>query len=110
MLIAEYSGVAASTPLRTHLEATGTSLTPDTGNMTVVVGDLILGSIRDPGAGGGHNIGSGYTLREFDVGATNNNFTLFDKLAASTTEHPNGISGGGSDVWIALGAAFKPGP
>ncbi len=108
LALGEWSGVAATSPLRTHSEANGNSTTPDTGNMTVTVGDLVVGWLEDEdGGNASFTIDATYTYREGQGNGASFE-ALCDKLAASTTEHPNGT--GHADKWTALGAAFKPGP
>jgi hypothetical protein len=102
--LVEYSGVAAVSPLRTSATATGSGTSADTGNMTVVVGDLILGWIEGEWNNDNFSTGSGYTKRQ-GTGKEG----IIEKIADSTTEHPN-ATGSAGDQWTAIGAAFKPGP
>jgi hypothetical protein len=100
IFLAEYSGCDTSAPLGAHAAVQGTSTTPDSGTLTVTVGNLIVG-FNITGAGiTGHD--SSYSLRNDDFGV----IELIDKVAASTSEHPNWTIGS-SVSWAVIGAEFK---
>jgi hypothetical protein len=101
LMCVEYSGIQTSTSLRTSLTNFGSGTTATVGNMTVVVGDLVLGSIVGDWSNDNWGAGSGYTKR---AGGTRSG--IEEKIAASTTENPS-ASGSGAAAWTAIGAAFK---
>ena len=100
MVVAEYSGVATSSPLESPCgSGTGSSATASTGAFSVTTGDLTI-AMGVMGAGG-TTAGSGFTSRGTDTFSM-----LEDQVAASGTA--NATVGGTSHPWAIVAAGFRP--
>jgi YD repeat-containing protein len=100
--IAEYSGIATSSPLDGTSAAIGTNATVNSGTVTTSnANDLLVGAdYLDAGTGAA---GSGFTLRT----GTANNTVLEDKIVTSTGSYSATAPVTGADWWIIQIAAFK---
>jgi YD repeat-containing protein len=100
--IAEYSGVATSSPLDGTSAAIGTNATVTSGSVTTTsANDLLVGGdYVDAGTGAA---GSGFTLRV----ASPNNTILEDEIVTSTGSYAATAAVSGPDWWIIQMVAFK---
>src|SRR6266568_5467503 len=106
--ILEYSGVATSNSLDVFATATGTSATPNSGNLTTTTsGDLLLGAVAttNPGA---FTAGTGYKIEEFVPAEPNTKLASEDQIQSSAGLASAAVSLSGSDVWGVVLVAFKP--
>jgi len=104
-VIAEYSGVTTVTPLDQTTNATGTSATANSGNVTTLVAnELILGFISNSSTNGlTITPGSGFSARQ----TVNGNTYLEDKTVTTTGTY-NASAGLGSSVpWFAAVVTLK---
>lgn len=109
MVVAEFSGANAVSPLDAATGATGSSATPSSGNMTpTAAGDLVIGVGTHDGTDV-TSAGSGFTL----VAVTNENSNTYQPLAmdykiqATTAAVAATFSLSKSDSWAQAGALFK---
>src|SRR6266581_2670584 len=108
LAILEYSGVATSNSLDVFATATGTSATPNSGNLTTTTsGDLLLGAVAttNPGA---FTAGTGYKIEEFVPAEPNTKLASEDQIQSSAGLASAAVSLSGSDVWGVVLVAFKP--
>lgn len=98
MVVAEYSGVATTSPADGSAEASGSSATAATGSFAVTSGDLVV-AMGMMGAGG-TTAGSGFTSRGTDTFSM-----LEDQIASGATA--NATLTGTSHPWSIVAAAFK---
>lgn len=109
LIIAEYSGIATTSPLDVAGSSTGSSTSPSTSITTTNANDLIIGWVTSM-AGSTVTItsGSGYTMRqEYEDAATYMHAHLEDKSVSATGAQTVNATLGSSLQWIMRGAAFK---
>ncbi|MGC4050554.1 MAG: DUF4082 domain-containing protein [Paludibaculum sp.] len=109
MIVAEFSGANAVSPLDGSAGATGSSATPSSGNMTpTAAGDLVIG-VGTHDSTDVTSAGTGFTL----VAVTNENSSTYQPLAmdykiqATATAVAATFSLSKSDSWAQAGALFK---
>lgn len=105
--ILEYSGVATANSLDMTAVATGTSSSPNSGNLTSTAsGDLLLGAIAttNPGA---FTAGSGYTIRDFVPAVPNTKLITEDQIQTAAGAASAGASLSVTDSWGAVLVAVK---
>src|SRR5215469_15373112 len=106
--ILEYSGVATANSLDAIATATGSSTTPNSGNLTTTAsGDLLLATVgtADPVT---YTAGTGYTIRDFVPVPPNTKHISEDQLQAAAGTTSAGVTISSSDSWGVALAAFKP--
>ncbi len=110
LAVAEYSGVAGSTPLDQLLGASGSGTTTLSAGPTPAIGgagELVLGIAGETSVGSGFTAGSGFSLREQAKSTNNYNAGLEDELSASSGGQSMTM-GGTTNDFGAIVAAFKP--
>src|SRR5438445_800602 len=97
--ILEYSGVATSNSLDVFVTATGTSSSPNSGNLTTTAsGDLLLGAIASTNAGA-FTAGSGYTIRDFVPAEPNTKLITEDQIQTTAGVASASASLGAAGTW-----------
>src|SRR6266849_508011 len=105
--ILEYSGVATSNSLDVFASATGTSSSPNSGNLTTTAsGDLLLGAVAttNPGA---FTARTGYKIEEFAPVEPNTKLIAEDQIQTSAGLASAAASLTASDTWGVVLASFK---
>src|SRR5260370_4416869 len=106
--ILEYSGVATSNSLNLKVAATGTSASPNSGNLTTTTnGDLLMGTIASQNTEV-FTVGSGYTVEEFVSPVPGTKLIGADQIQTAAGSASVSASLSSSDNWGAILAAFKP--
>lgn len=108
--IHEYSGLAATNMLDQVNQGTGTSTTPDSGNVTTTVGnELVFGVLaaNPVGATTTATAGSGYTIRENLLSGTQVKIATEDKILSTTATTSASFTYTASDQWECLIATFR---
>ncbi len=107
--ILEYSGVLTSSSLDVAAGATGTSTSPNSGNLTTTAsGELLLGAVATTNSGT-FTAGSGYGIKEFVPSEPNTKLIAEDRIQAAAGTASASASISASDTWGAILATFKPG-
>jgi hypothetical protein len=101
LAIGEYSGVATSLALDSHNITSGTSAGATAPTVTAAAGDLVVGYV-EVGNGDTISAGSGYTIRENNIGAA-----YEDQLNVSAGNYAPNFTWASSDRWVAGVATFK---
>ncbi len=105
--ILEYSGVAASNSLDATATATGSSTSPNSGNLnTTASGDLLLGSVASTNSQA-FTAGAGYTAEDFVPAEPNTKLITEDQVQAAAGAASASATLSSSDAWGAVLAAFK---
>jgi RHS repeat-associated protein len=110
LVVAEYSGVVASSPLDQLVGASGSGTTMLAAGPTAAIGgsgELVLGIAGETSVGSGFTAGSGFTLREQAKSTNNYNAGLEDELSASSSGQSMTM-GGTTNDFGAIVAVFKP--
>ena len=106
--VLEYSGVATANSLDATAVATGSSATPNSGNLTTTVaGDLLLATVgtTNPAT---FTAGTAYTIRDFVPAEPSTKHIGEDRIQSAAGIASAGASLTASDSWGAVLAAFKP--
>lgn len=106
--IAEYSGVDTVSPLNQQNSSSGSSNTPDSGNVTVANnGELFVGLAWSLNNGDSWAANNGFTIRQSEI--DNNTYerhAFADKIGDAQTTSAN-FTVGSSALWLCLIATFK---
>jgi len=105
--ILEYSGVATSNSVDVAAATTGTSTSPNSGNLnTTASGDLLLGAV---GTADSETLtaGSGYTIEDSVPAAPNTKLITEDQIQAAAGVASATATLTSSDAWGVVLAAFK---
>ncbi len=106
--ILEYSGVATANSLDAIAVATGSSTTPNSGNLTTTVsGDLLLATVGTTSTAT-FTAGTGYTIRDFVPAEPSTKHISEDQIQSAAGLASAGASLTASDSWGVVLAAFKP--
>jgi hypothetical protein len=106
--ILEYSGVATSSSFDAAVAATGSSSSPNSGNLTTTAnGDLLLGNIASTNTQT-FTAGNGYKIRDFVPAEPNTKLITEDQIQTAAGSASASASISSSDSWGAILAAFKP--
>ena len=112
IVIAEWSGIATTTPLDQHAGTTGTSTLPNGGNITTTQADELLYSAM---AHNGINTslseegGDGWVSLQENEGGTSNMpiATAYEIVSSTTTQDNEWWMSGASNRWAAHNTSFK---
>ena len=105
--ILEYSGIATSNSLDVTAAATGTSTSPNSGNLTTTAsGDLLLGAIATTNAAV-FTAASGYTIADSVPAEPNTKVVTEDQIQAASGAASTSATLAGPDIWGAVSGAFK---
>jgi len=105
----EYSGVATSSPLDMFATSTGTSATPQSGNVTTTIDHELYFGVAWSEGSGAWNATSGYALRTQEQdNASHERHATEDKVVTTATSTRAKFTISASNPWAAMIATFKP--
>lgn len=114
VVIAEYSGIATSSPLDVTGSNTGTGTSPTTGSAgpTTQQNELLIGGLGSSVAAGLNTYSSplnSFTLRAQvqELGNNNNNCALLDRIVSTNGTYSTGATLDTSATWAGVIATFK---